>query len=117
MTSMQSVHHRMPAALHQKLKHISIECRLPLTDLMNQAAREWIERYDAGLGGLNQNQVQPSTPSRVSALRIAKKNGDYHGAVSGLSKALLVDIAKCLSIEADNRMSRDSAVSAVFDAL
>jgi hypothetical protein len=96
---------------------ISFECRLPLTDLMNQATREWIERYEAGFGGSNQNETQPTIPARVSALRIAKKNGDYHSAVSGLSKALLVDIAKCLMIEADNRMSRDSAVSAVFDAL
>ena len=117
MTGMQSVHHRMPTALHQRLKMISFECRLPLTDLMNQATREWIERYDAGLGGVNPDVAQPSIPARVSALRIAKRNGDYHSAVSGLSKALLVDIAKCLSIEADNRMSRDSAVSAVFDAL
>ena len=114
---MQSVHHRMPAALHQKLKYISFECRLPLTDLMNQATREWIERYDAGLGVVARDEAEPSIPSRVSALRIAKKNGDYHSAVSGLSKALLVDIAKCLLIEADNRMSRDSVVSAVFDAL
>lgn len=117
MAELVSVHHRMPAALHQRLKLISFECRLPLTDLMNQATREWIERYDAGLGGLKHEDAQPSIPARVSALRIAKRNGDYHSAVSGLSKALLVDIAKCLSIEADNRMSRDSAVSAVFDAL
>ncbi|MBY3433664.1 hypothetical protein HFN89_05825 [Rhizobium laguerreae] len=117
MTTMQSVHHRMPTALHHRLKMISFECRLPLTDLMNQAAREWIERYDAGMGGQNSDEVQPSIPARTSALRIAKKNGDYHSAVSGISKALLVDIAKFLSIEADNRMSRDSAVSALFDAL
>jgi hypothetical protein len=84
---------------------------------MNQACREWIERYDAGLGGLEVTDGSQSIPSRVSSLRIAKKNGDFHGAVSGLSKALLVDIAKFLKVEADNRMSRDTAVSSVFDAL
>jgi hypothetical protein len=112
-----SVHHRMPQSLHHRLKLVSLECRIPLTDLMNQATREWLERYDAGLVGLNQGEIQPSIPARVTVLRIAKRNGDYHGAVSGISKALLVDIAKCLSLEADNRMSRDGVVSAVFDAL
>jgi hypothetical protein len=77
-----------------------------------------MERYDAGHAGVaSRPEVETSVPARVSALRIAKRNGDYHSAVSGLPKALLVDIAKCLSIEADNRMSRDSAVSAVFDGL
>lgn len=108
----------MSSDLHRRLKLISVETRLPLTDIMNQATREWVERYDAGVVELSpKDRLEPSVPARITSLRSAKRNGDFYSEVSGMSKALLVDIAKCLSLDADNRMSRDSAVSAIYNAL
>lgn len=112
-----SIHHRISADLHRRLKIISVEQRVAVTDIMNEAARQWLDRYEAGTGRGDANEEKVSIPSRISTLRVAKSDGNFHEAAVGIAKAKLVLIAKHLSVEANARWSRDSLLSAIQQAL
>lgn len=106
----------MPDDLHRRLKIVSIQQRIAVTDIMNQAVRQWLERYDDGAMSIGGGD-EASIPSKTSALRQSKNGGNFHDSAAGIAKLRLVLIAKHLGIEANGRWSRDRLLSAIHEAL
>ncbi|MCV9964840.1 hypothetical protein OIU34_23385 [Pararhizobium sp. BT-229] len=117
MVETVSIHHRISAELHRRLKIVSVEQRVAVTDIMNEAARQWLERYEAGTGYGASTEEKVSIPSRISSLRASKSDGNFHEEAVGIAKAKLVLIAKHLSVDANARWSRDRLLSAIQHAL
>jgi hypothetical protein len=114
MEELISVHHKMSPTLHKKLKLISVEHGVAVTDITNQAIREWLERFENGTG---RTFNAASIPEKVDLLRAAKASGSFFEAIPGVSKASLIAVGERLKVDVNKRQSRDRIAAAVFDGL
>lgn len=115
MAEFVSVHHRISEKLHRRLKEVSLASRQPVTEITNQALREWLERYETGFSPAKRPYASATT--LLSNLRLAKQEGNFYESLTGHSKAALVDIAKHLNQNISNRMSRDRIAAVLHDAI